>query len=51
MGDDLQKVKLAAAQAASVFLDREATVEKACAIIREAGVTGADIIGFGHWRI
>jgi aliphatic nitrilase len=46
MGDELQKVKLAAVQAASVFLDREATVEKACALIREAGSNGADIIGF-----
>lgn len=46
MGDELQKVKLAAAQAASVFLDREATVEKACAMIREAGAAGADLIGF-----
>ncbi len=46
MGDELQKVKLAAVQAASVFLDREATVDKACAIIREAGANGADIIGF-----
>ncbi len=29
-----------------MFLDREATVEKACAMIREAGANGADIIGF-----
>jgi len=46
MGDELQKVKLAAVQASSVFLDREATVEKASAIIAEAGAEGADIIGF-----
>ena len=46
MGDNLAKIKLAAVQAASVFLDREATVDKACALIREAGTNGADIIGF-----
>ena len=39
-------VKVAAAQMAPVFLDREATVEKASAIIAEAGAEGADIIGF-----
>ncbi len=46
MGDELQQVKLAAAQAASGFIVPEATVEKACAMIREAGANGADIIGF-----
>jgi aliphatic nitrilase len=39
-------IRLAAAQAAPVFLNREATVEKACELIREAGRHGADIIGF-----
>lgn len=29
-----------------MFLDREATVDKACRLIREAGDAGADIIGF-----
>jgi len=46
MGDELKKIKLAAAQVSSVFLDREATVEKACRFIREAGANGADVIGF-----
>ena len=46
MGDELKTIKLAAAQVSSVFLDREATVEKACRFIREAGANGADVIGF-----
>ena len=39
-------IRLAAAQVAPVFLDREATVEKACEVIREAGRSGADVVGF-----
>lgn len=46
MGDAFKKIRLAAVQAASEFLDREATVEKACRLIREAGKNGADVIGF-----
>lgn len=46
MGDSLKTVRLAAVQASPVFLDREATVDKACALIREAGAAGADVIGF-----
>ena len=46
MSDNYEKARLAAVQASPVFLDREATVAKACRLIEEAADNGANIIGF-----
>jgi aliphatic nitrilase len=46
MPDDFPKFTAAAIQAAPVFLDREATIDKACHLIDQAGREGAQLIVF-----
>lgn len=53
-----ERVKVAAAQVSPAFMDREATVDKACRTIEEAGRKGARLTvfsetfipGFPYWR-
>ena len=40
------KVKVAAVQASPIFMSKEATIDKACRLIREAGRQGARLIAF-----
>lgn len=42
------RLRVAAVQASPVFLDRDATVDKACDLIAEAAAEGAQLIVFGE---
>ena len=46
VGDTLPKLRAAAVQTAPVFLDREATIDKIAAKVREAKAGGADLVVF-----
>jgi nitrilase len=46
MGDVLRDFRIAAVQACPVYLDREATLEKACSLISQAGRNGAALAVF-----
>ena len=57
MGDTFPKFRAASVQASPVFLDRQATVEKACILMKEASQNGAKLVvfpetfvpGFPYW--
>jgi len=54
----IDKVKVAAAQVSPIFMNKEATIDKACKTIEEAGRAGAKLIvfsetfipGYPYWR-
>ena len=48
MGDEFKDFTLAAVQAAPIYMDREASIDKACKLIDDAGAKGSDLAVFGE---
>ena len=48
MGDEFQDFTLAAVQAAPIYLDRDASIDKACRLIDDAAALGSDLAVFGE---
>lgn len=44
--EEARTIRVAIAQASPVYLDRRATIAKACSLIREAGAGGAQLVAF-----
>lgn len=45
-----QSVKVAVIQAASIFMDKDATIEKALTLIQQASEQGAKIVGYSDLK-
>ena len=48
VGDEFRDFTLAAVQAAPIFLDREASIDKACSLIERSAAMGSDLAVFGE---
>ena len=46
MADAFPRMKVAAVQASSIYMDKDATIRKACRLIEEAADRGARVVGF-----
>jgi aliphatic nitrilase len=51
MGDSQPQIRVAAAQVAEAYMDKEATIEKDCRYIREAGERDIDLVVFPEFHV
>ena len=51
MTDLFADIKVAAVQAAPIYMDREATIEKTCRLMEEVGDQGVKIVAFPESRM